>query len=180
MKVIGIIGSPHKNGNTAQLMNELMDLLRPIFETEIIFLKDFDIKPCEGCHICKKKETCIIKDDMQKIYPKIKGSDIIILSSPSYMGGVTSRLKIFMERTWHLRSGQLENKIGTYIVVGRRKIGSVINEIDEYFSRLRVIKIPGVLGFAYEKDEIFKDQEALRDLQIVGKQIIFWAKNISK
>ena len=71
---------------------------------------------------------------MQELYPKLKEADVIILSSPSYMGGVTSRLRAVIERTWYLRKGQLEGKIGTYIVVGRRKIGSAIDETEEYLT----------------------------------------------
>ena len=172
MKAVGVVGSPRKNGNTAYLLKEVMKFLREKYETEIIFLKDYNIKPCEGCHYCEENKRCIIEDDMQELYPKLKKADVIILSSPSYMGGVTSRLRAFMERTWHLRKGQLEGKIGTYIVVGRRKIGSTIDEIEEYLTRLKMTKIPGVLGYAFEKGDILKDEEALKEAQKLGKQIL--------
>ena len=177
MKAIGIIGSPHKNGNTAQLLEEVMKILKKKYETEIIFLKDYNIKPCEGCHYCEENNQCVIADDMQKLYPKLKEADVIILSSPSYMGGVTSRLRAFMERTWFLRKGQLEGKIGTYIVVGRRKIGSTIGEIEEYLSRLKMTKIPGILGYAFEKGDILKDEEALKEAQKLGERILKLLEN---
>ncbi|RLE70557.1 MAG: flavodoxin family protein, partial [Thermoprotei archaeon] len=56
MKAIGVVGSPHKNGNTVYLLKEVMKVLRKKYETEIIFLKDYDIKPCEGCFYCEKNE----------------------------------------------------------------------------------------------------------------------------
>ena len=93
------------------------------------------------------------------------------------MGGVTSRLRVFMERTWHLRKGQLEGKIGTYIVVGRRKIGSTIDEIEEYLTRLKMTKIPGVLGYAFEKGDILKDEEALKEAQKLGERILKLSEN---
>jgi len=177
MKVVGVVGSPRKNGNTAYLLEEVMKILREKCETEIIFLKDYDIKPCEGCRCCEENEGCIIEDDMQELYPKLKKADVIILSSPSYMGGVTSRLRAFMERTWPLRKGQLEGKIGTYIVVGRRKIGLAVNEMEEYLSRLKMTKIPGVLGYAFEKGGILKDEEALKEAQKLGERILNLSKN---
>jgi len=88
------------------------------------------------------------------------------------MGGVTSRLRAFMERTWPLRKGQLEGKIGTYIVVGRRKIGSTISEMREYLSRLKMTIIPGVLGYAFEKGDILKDEEALKEARRLGERIL--------
>ena len=177
MKVVGVVGSPHKNGNTAHLLEKVMKVLRRKYETEIIFLKDYNIKPCEGCLYCEENKQCIIKDDMQKLYPKLKEADVIILSSPSYMGGVTSRLRAFMERTWFLRKGQLEGKIGTYIVVGRRKIGSTIEEIEEYLSRLKMTKIPGVLGYAFKKGDILNDEEALKEAQKLGERILKLLEN---
>ena len=172
MKVIGIAGSPNKNGNSVHLLKEVLKILEPALNTELIFLKDYDINPCNGCRRCDKNGKCAIKDDMQKLYPKIKDSQVIILSSPSYMGGVTSRLRIFMERTWHLRKGQLDGKIGSFIVVGRRKLGAIVYEIEEYLSRLGLTKLPGVTGFAFKKDEILKDNEAIKDAKRLGEQII--------
>jgi multimeric flavodoxin WrbA len=99
MKAIGIVSSPHKDGNTAYLLEKTLKVLREKFETETIFLKDYEIKPCEGCYYYEENGKCIINDDMQKLYPKFEDADVIILSSPSYMGGVTSRVRAFMERT---------------------------------------------------------------------------------
>jgi len=56
MKAVGVVGSPRKNGNTAYLLEEVMKFLREKYETEIIFLKDYDIKPCEGCHYCEENK----------------------------------------------------------------------------------------------------------------------------
>lgn len=170
-KVIGIIGSPRKGGNTAFLTDKLLDLLQDSFDVEKIFLKDYDIKPCEECYYCVENSECFIKDDMQDLYPKLKESQIIILSSPIFMGGVTSRMRAFMERTWHLRKGQLKNKVGSYIIVGRRDFGSGINEMEEFLSRLKVIKIAGVLGFGLREREVSKDEEALNNIQRLANQI---------
>lgn len=172
MKAIGISGSPHKNGNSVYLLKEVLKILGSVFDTELIFLNEYDIRPCNGCQSCDKNGICAIEDDMQELYPKIKDSQVIILSSPSYMGGVTSRLRIFMERTWHLRKGQLDKKTGSFIVVGRRKLGAVIYDIEEYLSRLGLTKLPGVTGFALKKGDILKDKEAIKDVRRLGKQIL--------
>ncbi len=172
MKVIGIVGSPRKDGNTAYLLKEAIKALEGRAETEIIFLKDYDIKPCEGCRYCEESERCKIEDGMQELYLKIIESDALILTSPVYMGGVTSRMRAFMERTWYLRKGQLKDKIGTWIVVGRRKIGSAINEMDEYLERLGMVRVPGVLGYAFKKGDILKDEEAIREARKLGKELL--------
>ena len=171
-KAIGIIGSPRKNGNTEFLTDKLLNLLKDSFETEKIFLKDFNIRSCEECYYCMDHDECSIKDDMQDLYPKLKEAQVIILSSPIFMGGITSHMRAFMERTWHLRKGQLKDKTGSYIIVGRRNIGAGINEMEEYLSRLKVNKIAGVLGFGLREGDVSKDEEALKDLQKLSEQII--------
>jgi multimeric flavodoxin WrbA len=171
-KAIGIIGSPRKNGNTAILTNKLLELLKNSFKIEKIFLKDYNINPCKECYYCTENEECSIKDDMQILYPKLKETQVIILSSPIFMGGITSYMKTFMERTWHLRKGQLKGKTGSYIIVGRRDIGSGKNEMEEYLSRLKVNKITGVLGFGFREGDVSTDEEALKDIQRLGNQII--------
>ena len=72
MKVIGVVGSPRKNGNTAYLLEEVMKILREKCETEIIFLKDYDIKPCEGCRCCEENEGCIIENVCKSCIPNLR------------------------------------------------------------------------------------------------------------
>lgn len=177
MKIIGIVGSPRKDGNTAYLTHKVLDTLNGEFETEMIFLKDLNINPCEGCHSCVEKGNCIINDDMQLIFKKLKRSSIILLSSPVYMGGITSRLRVFMERTWHLRKGQLKGKIGSYIIIGRRDLGVAVNEIEEYFSRINALKLSGIIGYGFEKDDIKRDDEALENVKRLSSQILSLYEN---
>jgi multimeric flavodoxin WrbA len=170
-KVIGIIGSPRINGNTVFLMDKLLNMLKEGFETEKIYLKEHDISSCKECYYCMDNDECSIKDDMQSLYLKLKEALVIILASPIFMGGVTSYMRAFMERTWHLRKGQLQGKIGSYIIVGRRDLGAGINEMEEYLSRLNLNKIPGVFGFGFREGDVSKDEEALKNVQKLSNQI---------
>lgn len=182
MKALGIIGSPRKDGNTAHLLKKTLGVLEEgDVETETIFLKDYEINPCEDCsEYCEKHNKCKMEDGMQELFVKLRESDIIILAGPTYMGGVTSRMRAFMERTWPLRKGQLKNKIGSSIIVGRREIGVSTIEMSEYFDRLKIIKIPGILGYAFKKDDILKDQEAIKSSKILGNQLLDSIKNYKK
>jgi multimeric flavodoxin WrbA len=171
---LGIIGSPRKDGNTAYLLKKTLGVLeKGNVETETIFLKDYRINPCGDCsEYCEKHNKCKIKDGMQEMSVKLRECDIIILASPTHMGGITSRMRAFMERTWPLRKGQLKDKIGTSIVGGRREIGVSVLEMSEYFDRMKIIKIPGILGYAFEKDDILEDQEAIKSSERLGDQLL--------
>ncbi len=101
MKVLGIVGSKRKNGNTAYLMKKTLEAIESKeISTEIIFLGDYDIKGCTGCEGCRYSYQCIIQDDMQKLYPKILQADAIITGSPTYFYNITSDMKSFIERLY--------------------------------------------------------------------------------
>lgn len=70
MKILGIVGSKRKNGNTAALVKKaLAEIQCEEIETKMIHLGDYNIKGCTGCEGCKETYKCVIKDDIQKIYP---------------------------------------------------------------------------------------------------------------
>jgi len=112
---------------------------------------------------------------MQSMYPKLQSADAIVLASHIFMGGVTGRMRAFMERTWHLRKGQLAGKIGTWIVVGRRKPGAAIYAMEDFLDLLGLTRLPGAFGCALHKGEILGDEETLRDVdRLAGDLLAQW------
>lgn len=98
-KILMINGSARKK-NTYKVLLKLEQILKSHnFEVEIINLFDFEIKNCVGCEICVNFEKCPINDAMPMLMEKMLESDGIVLSSPIYMGSVTSKLKSLMDRT---------------------------------------------------------------------------------
>jgi len=160
-RVLGIAGSARKQGNSAALLRRVLNGLNGECRTELVFLADTEIRPCAGCHYCETKGACCIEDGMAALYPKLLEADVILLASPAYMGGIASRMQAFMERTWPLRKGQLAGKLASYIVTGRRRIGMATGVMGEYFTRIGVTTLPGVLGFAFEPGEVEQDSEAV-------------------
>ena len=99
MRILGVVGSPRKRGNTHILVSRILDGAREKgAKTEILFLNDFTIRECDGCHVCWKGKKCSKKDDMIKIYPKIMHSDVIIFGTPVYWYGPTALMKCFIDR----------------------------------------------------------------------------------
>jgi multimeric flavodoxin WrbA len=101
MKIIGIVGSKRKNGNTAVLMKEALHAANSEgIETEIIYLGHYNIKGCTGCERCRDTFTCVIKDGMQELYPKLIEADGLIAGSPTYFYNMTADMKAFIERLY--------------------------------------------------------------------------------
>ena len=98
-KILGIVGSPRKNGNTHILVERILKGAKEKgAKADILFLNDLDINECNGCHICWKKKQCCLDDDMNDIYPKIIESDVIIFGTPVYWYGPTALMKGFIDR----------------------------------------------------------------------------------
>jgi len=102
LKILGIVGSKRKNGNTAALVKHTMAPFKESehFETEIIYLGDLNIEGCRGCEGCALTNRCVIQDDMQKIYKKLRLSDSIIAGSPTYFYNMSSDMKKFIDRCY--------------------------------------------------------------------------------
>jgi multimeric flavodoxin WrbA len=100
LKVIGFIASPHKEGNTAWIVNKILEGAKEQgAQTQAYYFSDLDIKPCQGCLSCHKGDKgCVINDDMQKLYVAIEHADAIVLGSPIYMGQMSAQAKIFTDR----------------------------------------------------------------------------------
>jgi putative NADPH-quinone reductase len=97
--IIGILGSPLPEGNTAILLNEaLRGAAATGCSTETIAVNNLDFQPCMEMMFCKDHETCIMDDDMQQVYTRIRDADSIIIATPVMTMGIPGRLKSFMDR----------------------------------------------------------------------------------
>ena len=121
MNIIAFNASPRENGNTAWIINKILEGAKENgAETRIFHSGKLNIKPCIGCLCCKKGgQECIIRDDMQKLYKKIKDADALILGSPVYMGQMSGQAKIFTDRLFahfsprfspHFKEGSVKKK----------------------------------------------------------------------
>jgi multimeric flavodoxin WrbA len=100
MKVVGVVGSPKKKGNTAFLMEEVLSHIEdPDIESEILYLSDYRIEECDGCDLCIRERKCPKEDGMSAVEARLLEADCIILGAPSYFGQVPSGMKTFMDRS---------------------------------------------------------------------------------
>lgn len=102
MKVLAIMGSPRKKGNTYQVTRKVEKEMKRLgnVEFEYVFLKDASLEPCKGCFACIKKgdQFCPLKDDRPKIEEKITNADGVILASPVYVIQVSGIMKLLIDR----------------------------------------------------------------------------------
>jgi multimeric flavodoxin WrbA len=99
LSVLGIACSPRHNGNTTRLLLEAMNTAQAEdHTTELVYLSDLNINPCQGCNACSAKGICIIKDDIPELQEKLIQADRVILAAPIFFMGVNAQTKTMIDR----------------------------------------------------------------------------------
>ena len=81
MKILGLAGSPRRNGNTDLLLAEfLRGAAAKGAEVKTIYLNNLKIAGCQHCDDCFKEGKCKIQDNMQQIYTELEDADVIVLT----------------------------------------------------------------------------------------------------
>lgn len=101
-KVLVLVGSPRKHGNTDRLADEFVRGAHDAgHETEKVFLGGRKINGCLGCGACQRNGgQCVQKDDMREIYDKWLDADVVVLASPVYFYTWSSQMKAVLDRTF--------------------------------------------------------------------------------
>ncbi|MBN1592092.1 MAG: flavodoxin family protein [Candidatus Coatesbacteria bacterium] len=102
MKILGLVGSMRKEGNTNRIVQAIFDGAKQVdgsVETETLQLSELKIGPCRACYdVCANEPyLCVHKDDLQVALEKMKEADAIVLGSALYFN-VPSRLLALIER----------------------------------------------------------------------------------
>jgi hypothetical protein len=101
MKLLGIVGSARKGGNTDTLVSRVLEAAKSKAteaEVEKVHLQDLNIHPCQGAFSCEARKGCVLPDDMQPLYKKLQQADGIVIGTPVYVGNATGMLVNFLDR----------------------------------------------------------------------------------
>ena len=186
MKVVSIIGSPQKNGNTEILTAHTLEAIAEEgIDTELIPLAGLDIRPCNACMACDDGEQCSIKDDLFPIYLKMKEADGIILASPVYFGSATALIKALMERAGYIarqNGNPFSRKVGGPLVVARRAGQNfALAQMTFWFQVLGMV-VPGStywnIAFGKNRGEVSNDEEGMETAWNFGKNIAWAVKRL--
>jgi len=98
-KVLGIVISHRKLGNSELLVKEIMNNIPEIYERELMRLTDFKIEPCRACYRCLQPDhDCAVKDDFNFVINRIKQADAVVIGVPVYILGPHGYYKMLTDR----------------------------------------------------------------------------------
>lgn len=117
--VLVLMGSGTRLGNTDRLTDAFIKgLTRNDHTITKVYLGEMKLKGCRGCGACQRhKKGCVMRDEMQDIYPLFDKCDIVVFASPLYFWTITSCIKAFIERLYAIsREDQYPTK-GTILLM---------------------------------------------------------------
>jgi len=182
-KVLVMLGSPRKKGNSATLSQRVIEGLKAVgAEVESFYLHGMDIKCCTACDVCREHSSkdCIIEDDMQGLYPKLRQADALVISSPIYWFTVSAQTKLFMDRCYALGGPQgnaLKGKrVGIVLTYGDSdsfSSGAVnaLRTFQDAFNYVGANIIGMIYGSAEKVGEIKTNRELMSKAYQLGKQL---------
>lgn len=194
MKILGICGSPRKQATEYVLQEALSMLEEKGFETEFFTVRAKNIGPCRHCDYCMRKKECILKDDMNQVYPLIQEAQGLIMATPIYNGGLSANLKAVMDRCRALGAVDfnfLQYKVGMGITVGGDRAGGqelAMQQIITYYVLNGAIPVSGGafganLGANFWSqdtlDGVKGDDEGFRSLRKTLKRFITFLEKYS-
>jgi multimeric flavodoxin WrbA len=128
MLILGINGSPNRDGNTVYLLQEALASAEEYnMKTQLLHVVD----ALEGldspfCEVCSSPcdGSCGDGHKLSEAYDLLRRADGIIIGSPVYFGTVSGQLKVFWDKTRVLRSEKaLLNVVGGGLTVGGSLFG---------------------------------------------------------
>jgi len=139
-RVLGVIGSPRRNGNTHILVSRFLEgALSEGAEADIVFLGDLHIEECDGCQVCWRGKPCNKNDDMLGLYPRLIDSDIIVFGTPVYWYGPTALMKGFIDRLVYFNCPEnrpgIKDKSAVIIVPFEEETTETARLVVEFFEK---------------------------------------------
>jgi multimeric flavodoxin WrbA len=183
-KVLVLLGSPRRNGNSAILAAEIARGAKSGKATvETVYLHGRKIAPCKACMSCRKKNSkgCSIPDEMQEIYPKLLEADCWVIASPVYWFTMSAQTKIFMDRCFGLFAYQQDPFRGKRIAIAMTygdedpfTSGCVnaLRTFQDAYSFTESLIIGMVYGSAMEAGEIRSNEKAMREAYELGRKLV--------
>ncbi|NVM03953.1 MAG: flavodoxin family protein [Candidatus Helarchaeota archaeon] len=186
-KIVVILGSPRKNGNSALLAQSFIEgAEKKGADIETFFLQGMNIKPCSGCDKCiiDSGSGCVINDDMQKIYPSLIAADVIVIASAIYWFNITGQTKLFIDRCYALT--KVEGWSYTHAFKGKKIViiltygdtdpftSGAVNALRSYQDCFNYVgaKIVGkIYGSALGAGKIKENKQLMKKAYNLGKEV---------
>ncbi|HVO84127.1 MAG TPA: flavodoxin family protein [Syntrophobacteria bacterium] len=187
MRVLAILGSPRRGGNTEILLDEA---IRGAHDhggaCEKVVLRDLKIRPCLEIYQCAKTGVCAIQDDMQALFGKITAAQRLIIASPIFFYSVSALTKAMIDRCqslWvrkyvlKLPISPVPDRRGAFISVaatrGKKLFDGVRLTLRYFFDAIDVAYTDELLVRGVDEKGAVRDRpETLKEAYALGARLV--------
>jgi multimeric flavodoxin WrbA len=155
-------------GHTAFVLTPFINGMKKAgAKVELLYSKKLKIRPCTGDLKCWGETIgeCFIEDDMQRIYPKLRETDILVLAIPVYIP-LPGMMQNFINRLCPLVEPLLEFKNG--------RTRAKFHDIEELALNTST-ELSGIIlrPHAYAlREETEKNKDIISTLETIGGNLI--------
>lgn len=182
MKVVAFNGSPRADGNTAVLLQHLLEKLRREgCDTELVHIGGRPLWGCTACYQCFEQQDrrCTIDEDpVNGWIAKMIEADAIVFGTPTYFADLTSETKALIDRAGlvsRANGDMFKRKVGAAVVAVRR--GGAIHAFDSinHFFLITQMIVPGSsywnMGVGLDRGDVERDAEGLGTMDTLAQNM---------
>ena len=182
-RILILKASPRRRGNSTILADQVAAGAQAAGGVvESFVLHDMNIRPCDGCDGCKNNDNgqCVIGDDMDILYPRLRQADAIVVASPIYWFTVSAQAKLCIDRWYALETSQGSalqgKKFGVVLTYGDDDLlaSGAINAIRTFQDMCRYLKadLAGmVYGSVSDEGEVEKMPKLMERAYKLGQKL---------
>jgi hypothetical protein len=103
-------------------------------DVEFVKLADLNYSGCKGCvQLCARPQVCMMADDAQPYYQKVKEADAVVIGTPVYFNTITAMVWAFIERFFGYRHVDIpiSGKPFVLVVGGALMLDSAVEQLHK-------------------------------------------------
>ena len=183
-RVLILAASPRRNGNSTILALKAAEGVEAEGgEADVVRIGNLKIAPCNACDSCivKPEAGCVIKDDMQPLYRKIKDAHGIIFATPVYWFNMSAQMKLLIDRAYAMQgkgfwafTGKDVGVILTYADEDVFVSGGInaLRSFQDIFAYVKANLVGTVYGSADKAGDVQTNGELLQKAYDLGKKLV--------
>lgn len=184
LNVLLLNGSPQATGCTFTALKEMATTLeKEGVATEIVHVGHQDIRGCIGCGRCAELGRCVFDDLVNKLAPKLKAADGLVVGSPVYYASANGTLTNLLDRLFFSTPFSKRMKVGAAVCSARRGgTTATFDQLNKYFT---ISEMPVASGRYWNMvhgnsaEEVMQDIEGLQNMRILSRNMAFLLRAIA-
>ncbi len=99
-KVLGIYGSPRRDGNSELLLDRCLEgAQKKGAQVKSLHAAALKVGSCQACGGCDSTGQCVFSDDMDEVYPLLEEAQAIVLATPVFFYSPPAQVKALIDRS---------------------------------------------------------------------------------